>query len=62
LLEAHLFDVNIDLYGAPIRIDFVRRMRDTQRFPDAAALRAQLEIDAAMARNILAAEAVSTHG
>jgi riboflavin kinase/FMN adenylyltransferase len=61
LLEAHLFDVNLDLYGAPVRIDFVRRMRDTQRFPDAAALRAQLETDAAMARGILAAEAVSTN-
>ncbi|MEW5917822.1 MAG: riboflavin biosynthesis protein RibF [Gemmatimonadota bacterium] len=61
LLEAHLFDVSINLYGAPVRIDFVRRMRDTQRFPDAAALRAQLEIDAAMARGILAAEAVASH-
>jgi riboflavin kinase/FMN adenylyltransferase len=54
LLEAHLFDVTIDLYGAPVRIDFVRRMRDTQRFPDAAALRTQLQIDAAAARAILA--------
>jgi len=57
LLEAHLFDVTIDLYDAPVRIDFVRRMRDTQRFPDAAALRAQLQIDADSARAILAQEA-----
>ncbi len=57
LLEAHLFDVTIDLYEAPVRIDFVRRMRDTQRFPDAAALRAQLQIDADSARAILAQEA-----
>lgn len=57
LLEAHLFDVTIDLYDAPVRIDFVRRMRDTQRFPDAAALRAQLQIDADSARAILFQEA-----
>jgi riboflavin kinase/FMN adenylyltransferase len=57
LLEAHLFDVAIDLYDAPVRIDFVRRMRDTQRFPDAAALRAQLQIDADSARAMLAQEA-----
>jgi riboflavin kinase/FMN adenylyltransferase len=57
LLEAHLFDVAIDMYDAPVRIDFVRRMRDTQHFPDAAALRAQLQIDADSARAILAQEA-----
>ena len=56
LLEAHLFDVEIDLYGAPVRIDFIRRMRDTQRFADAAALRAQLQVDQATARAILASE------
>jgi riboflavin kinase/FMN adenylyltransferase len=61
LLEAHLFDVSINLYGAPVRIDFVRRMRDTQRVPDAAALSAQLEVDAAMARGILAAEPAVSH-
>ncbi|MGQ0640713.1 MAG: riboflavin biosynthesis protein RibF [Gemmatimonadaceae bacterium] len=53
LLEAHLFDVAIDLYGAPVRIDFVRRMRDTQRFANADALRAQLQFDADSARAIL---------
>jgi riboflavin kinase/FMN adenylyltransferase len=58
LLEAHLFDASVDLYGAPVRIDFIRRMRDTQRFPDPAALRAQLQIDSAMAREILASETV----
>ncbi len=53
LLEAHLFDVTIDLYDAPVRIDFVSRLRDTQRFADAAALRAQLQLDEASARAVL---------
>lgn len=57
VLEAHLFDVAFDMYDAPVRIDFVRRMRDTQRFPDAAALRTQLQIDADSARAILTQEA-----
>jgi len=55
LLEAHLFDVSLELYGAAVRIDFVSRLRDTQRFPDAAALRAQLIRDNAAARAVLAA-------
>ncbi|HEX6942818.1 MAG TPA: bifunctional riboflavin kinase/FAD synthetase, partial [Gemmatimonadaceae bacterium] len=30
VVEAHLFDANLDLYGARLRIDFVARLRDTQ--------------------------------
>ncbi len=54
LLEAHLFDVALDLYDASVRIDFVSRLRDTQRFADAAALREQLQRDEASARAALA--------
>ena len=32
----------MNLYGAHVRIDFLARLRDTMRFPDAAALIAQL--------------------
>lgn len=53
LLEAHLFDVTVDLYGAPVRIDFVTRMRDTIRFPSPDALRAQLQQDERHAREAL---------
>jgi riboflavin kinase/FMN adenylyltransferase len=52
-LEAHLFDVDRDFYGAPVRLDFVTRLRDTRRFPDAAALVAQLRVDEADARRAL---------
>ena len=52
-LEAHLFGAASDLYGARVRVDFVARLRDTQRFPDAAALVAQLHRDAEHARRAL---------
>jgi riboflavin kinase/FMN adenylyltransferase len=52
-LEAHLFDVERDFYGASVRLDFVARLRDTRRFPDAAALVAQLREDEAAARRAL---------
>ena len=52
-LEAHLFDARSDWYGAWVRLDFVARLRDTQRFPDTAALVAQLRQDEENARRAL---------
>jgi riboflavin kinase / FMN adenylyltransferase len=52
-IEAHLFDVDRDWYGAPVRLEFLRRLRETRRFPDAAALVAQLRTDEADARRAL---------
>jgi riboflavin kinase/FMN adenylyltransferase len=52
-IEAHLFDVDRELYGLPVRIDFLKRLRDTQRFEDAAALTAQLQRDSEEARAVL---------
>ena len=54
VLEAHLFDADLDLYGAPVRIDFVARLRDTQKFSGVEALVAQLNVDATNARRLLA--------
>ena len=54
VLEAHLFDADLDLYGAPVRIDFVARLRDTQKFSGVEALVAQLHKDAISARLALA--------
>lgn len=44
-LEAHLFDVDADFYGARVRIDFVSFLRDTKRFDDPADLVKQLGKD-----------------
>lgn len=57
VLEAHLFDADVDLYDARIRIDFVARLRDTRRFGDVGELVRQLGRDATMARSILGASA-----
>lgn len=53
VVEAHLFDADLDLYGARVRIDFVARLRDTQKFSGVEALVEQLNVDAANARRVL---------
>jgi riboflavin kinase/FMN adenylyltransferase len=53
VVEAHLFDVSLDLYGAPVRIDFIARLRDTQKFNGVDALVAQLKTDAISAKAAL---------
>lgn len=45
LLEAHLFDVDADLYGAPVRLEWVQWLRETRTFASAEALVAQLAQD-----------------
>jgi riboflavin kinase/FMN adenylyltransferase len=52
-LEAHLFDVEIDLYGARVAVELVRRLRETRRFESAEALAAQLTRDEGDARAAL---------
>jgi len=52
-LEAHLFDASGDWYGAAVTVEFVDRLRDTQRFAGPEALVAQLREDAARARHAL---------
>ncbi len=52
-LEAHLFDVTGDWYGQRVRIELLARLREVRRFSDGDALRAQLAIDEALARDLL---------
>jgi riboflavin kinase/FMN adenylyltransferase len=52
-LEAHLFDTSDDWYGAWVRVDFIARLRDTQKFESAAALIEQLQRDEQAARRAL---------
>jgi len=44
-LEVHLLDWEGDLYGARLRVGFVKRIRSEQKFLDSAGLRAQIELD-----------------
>jgi riboflavin kinase / FMN adenylyltransferase len=55
-LEAHLFDVGIDLYGRHLRVALVEFIRPERKFAGLDALKAQIAEDAAHARTILAAE------
>lgn len=52
-IEAHVFDVSHDWYGASVRIDFIARLRDTQAFADMTALTEQLRRDESAARTAL---------
>ena len=52
-LEAHLFDAQVELYGATVKIEFVARLRDVKRFPTPDALAAQLRSDETTARRAL---------
>lgn len=54
-LEAHLFDTQAELYGAPVRLEFVARLRDVRRFESPDALKAQLATDERAARDALRA-------
>jgi riboflavin kinase/FMN adenylyltransferase len=56
-VEAHLFDVTADLYGATIRVAFVARLRDERKFASLEELAAQIASDAHKARTLLAQQA-----
>ncbi len=52
-VEVHLLGFEGDLYGAHVELEFVRRLRDEQRFPDVETLRRQIELDARRAAELL---------
>jgi riboflavin kinase/FMN adenylyltransferase len=54
LIEAHLIDREEDLYGRTMRIAFVERLRDEERFDGAAALIEQMRRDVEDARRVCA--------
>jgi riboflavin kinase/FMN adenylyltransferase len=49
-IETHLFDFNDDLYGKPVRVGFVQRLRDERKFESIELLRAQIGADCEKAR------------
>lgn len=53
LVEAHLLDVQLDLYDQRITIDFMTRLRNEQRFNGIDALKTQIAVDAQQARLLL---------
>lgn len=53
-VEVHLIDAELDLYGQPLEVDFLARLRDIQRFAGLDELRRQLNQDVAAARSTVA--------
>jgi riboflavin kinase/FMN adenylyltransferase len=53
VLEVHLFDFSADLYGAHMRVEFLHKIRDEEKYSDLDALRAQIERDCEAARTFL---------
>ena len=44
-IETHILDFDEDIYGLPLTITFLRRLRDEVHFPSLEELKAQLEKD-----------------
>jgi riboflavin kinase / FMN adenylyltransferase len=57
LLEVHLFDYDRDLYGEHLRVRFLKKLRDEEKFEGLEALKAAIASDARQAREYFA-----THG
>jgi riboflavin kinase/FMN adenylyltransferase len=62
LLEVSLLDVTVDLYGQPIRVEFVERVRGDQVFQTAEELSAQIVQDIDAARAALKGTQPVSHG
>ncbi len=52
-VEVHILDYSGDLYGKQIRVNFIRRIRDEQKFNSIEALSGQINQDILDARNLL---------
>jgi riboflavin kinase/FMN adenylyltransferase len=52
LLEVHLFDFAEELYGRHLRVEFLAKIRDEEKYADLETLRAQIARDCEAARDI----------
>ncbi|MXS84383.1 bifunctional riboflavin kinase/FAD synthetase [Nitrosomonas sp. HPC101] len=50
LLEVHLFDFDEDIYGQRLRVEFLQKLRDEEKFPDMEMLVKQIEQDVVRAK------------
>lgn len=55
LIETHVIDRQLDLYGRRLRIAFIARLRGERRFADSESLVAQMDDDVERARSLCAA-------
>ncbi len=45
VLEVHLFEFSQQIYGRHLRVEFLQKLRDEERYPDVAALTRQIALD-----------------
>ena len=50
VLEVHLLDFEGEIYGARLRVDFLFKLRDEEKFPDLETLKARIGRDVQDAR------------
>ena len=50
LLEVHVMDFNQSVYGRHVRVEFLHKLRDEEKYPDLESLRRQIAIDVENAR------------
>ena len=55
-IEVHILKFNQDIYGQPLRVEFVERLRDEAMFHGPEELVAQIKKDIAQAKKVLAAD------
>jgi riboflavin kinase/FMN adenylyltransferase len=55
-IEVHLLDIDEDLYGRTMRVEFIHRLRSEQHFESVDALVVQIEKDIEETRLLLASE------
>jgi riboflavin kinase / FMN adenylyltransferase len=53
VIESHLIDVQVELYGDTISVEFIEFIRGMQKFPGAEELAAQMGIDEDRIRVVL---------
>lgn len=53
VLEVHLFDFSGDLYNVHVRVEFLHKIRDEEKYPDLDSMKAQIARDCEAARNFL---------
>lgn len=53
VLEVHLFDFDADIYGRRVRVDFLHKLRDEEKYPDLDSLIAQIRRDVDNAKHYL---------
>lgn len=56
LVETHLLDVSLDLYGQTLEVQFMHRLRDEKKFAGVNELKMQIALDAEQAKNSLSSQ------